>query len=463
MIVGWAPKAQEGSAIIPFLASKSLSLLVFGVPGLKRTLCSMAVLITASIAIVSCGHTPPSSHSVSGIKFRAFVSNPLFPSGTINLPVVNIVNAGNNTLSTTGIVSLTGVLAQAGLMAVAPDLKFTLVYSPSGASIAVVDNTTENIATAGTTTVPTIVLPGSTESMFIGSDNATAYVAVPSGQVTGFPPGLVEVINIATGGVIAKIPIASAHYVLPSADGNRTFVFSDNSDSINVITNALVGSNENPVTATISGLDRPVWGVFSSDNSTAYILNCGAECGGTQAGVSVLDVGTGTISKNIPLSAATIALASGGLLYVAGTPPNTACGSGTAAAHCGTLNIVDLGSLTRMNATPILITDGYHNRMQISQNGQLFVGSFSCSNVNSGTEVRGCLTIFNTTNGAVVVPPALGDVTGMQPISGHTTVYVCQSGVFAIYDTTTDQFLIQNPAIDIPGRPIDVKLVDPPN
>jgi hypothetical protein len=421
------------------------------------------VLITASVAIVSCGggSSSSSTHTLSGLKFRAFVSNPLLPNGTVSEPVLNIVNAANDTLSSSS-VSLLGSLAQAGLMAVAPNLKYTIVYSPLGLALAVVDNTTETIAAQGTGAVPPVQLSGSTESMFIASDNATAYIAEPLAQVAGFSPGLVQVVNITAGATIAQIPIPSAHFVLPSADGTRTFVFSDNSDSISVITNVLIGTNENPV-STITGFDRPVWGVFSSDNSTAYIFNCGPECGGTQAGISVLSLAGGTITKSVALSGATIGVASEGFLYVAGTPPQTACGSGTSAAHCGTLNILNLSSLTQVNSSPILITDGYHNRMQISQNGQLFVGSYSCSNVNSGTEVRGCLTIFNTTNGAVVVPPENGDATGVQPISGRNIVYVCQGGAFFVYDTTTDQTLVQNPVIDIPGRPIDVKLVDPPN
>ena len=36
--------------------------------------------------------------------------------------------------------------------------------------------------------------------------------------------------------------------------------------------------------------DRPVKAVFSADGSTAYVLNCGPECGGSQASVSLLPV-----------------------------------------------------------------------------------------------------------------------------------------------------------------------------
>src|SRR5208337_4633898 len=36
--------------------------------------------------------------------------------------------------------------------------------------------------------------------------------------------------------------------------------------------------------------DRPVKAVFSADGGTAYILNCGPECGGTTSSVSLLPV-----------------------------------------------------------------------------------------------------------------------------------------------------------------------------
>jgi len=218
--------------------------------------------------------------------------------------------------------------------------------------------------------------------------------------------------------------------------------------------------------------DHPVWGVFNSDNRTAYVFDCGPEpgCGGTTAGITILTVGSPTAGSTIPLSAATYGLLSGTTLYVAGTPPNTPCGSGTAAKSCGTLNIVNTNSMTVTNSSPIIISDGYHDRMALSQDGQLFIGAHSCNNVNSGGEVRGCLSIFNTNTSGVVVPPSEGDVTGIQPITGRHVVYVIQNASLGIYDTTTDQLQVgtsngqnNNGQVDIVGQPYDLKLVDPPH
>ncbi len=57
-----------------------------------------------------------------------------------------------------------------------------------------------------------------------------------------------------------------------------------------------------PVTGTY---DRPSNVAFSLDGNTAYVLNCGPECGGTTAGITFLQEGAltiDTIPKVDPLS-----------------------------------------------------------------------------------------------------------------------------------------------------------------
>jgi hypothetical protein len=114
------------------------------------------------------------------------------------------------------------------------------------------------------------------------------------------------------------------------------------------------------------------------------------------------------------------------------------------------------------------ITNGYHDRMQLSQNGQLYIGAHSCANIAiPGGEVRGCLSIFNTSNPGVVIPANNGDVTGIQQISGRDVVYVVQNGALSIYDTDTNQLQVtpgdtqnNNGQVNIVGQLYDVKLVD---
>jgi hypothetical protein len=305
--------------------------------------------------------------------------------------------------------------------------------------------------------------------MFITTDNVTAYAAVPSASILGAASGAVVQMNLTNGSVTATIPVVGAHYIVGSPDGTHILVFSDNSDNITVIATALIGYSDprTVVTGTQQNhFDRPVWAIFRN-NSSAYIFNCGAQCGGVAAGINTFTVGDSAPGPTTPVSAATYGLLDGSTLYVAGTPPNTACPAGTAAPTCGTLNILNASSLAVTNARPIVITDGYHNRMQMGANGQLFIGSTGCYSVNViGGEVRGCLSIFNTSTSQVVFPPVAGDATGIQPVPGQTpdVVYVCVGGVFQIYDTTTDQILFQQNGqqTDIVGQSYDVKLVDPP-
>src|SRR5260370_37315715 len=74
-----------------------------------------------------------------------------------------------------------------------------------------------------------------------------------------------------------------------------------------------------PGNTAVLGFDDPVFAVFTSDDSTAYVLNCGLECGGTTASVSAVSVSLKTITTTVSVPAARIGLLNGTTLYVAGT------------------------------------------------------------------------------------------------------------------------------------------------
>ncbi|OLC22487.1 MAG: hypothetical protein AUH36_01740 [Chloroflexi bacterium 13_1_40CM_55_7] len=436
---------------------------------MRRTSIAIAVLIAASVASVSCGNynnstSSSSQQSTSGLKFRAFVSNPLRPTangGTT--PVIEIVDALQDKLPGFA-VSLSGANPDPGLMAVSPNKKFTLVFSASNNAVTVIDNARESMVQSGSGALPSIALAGFTQSMVVGPDNLTGYAAVPATPVVGQSPGAVEVLSLSTASIAATLPVSGARTVAGSHNGNRILVFGDAPDRVTVIAPSLLGTNTNPLTTVQDSVafDHPVWGIFSSDDTTAYILNCGPECGGSAASVTVFDLNTNTPGVSIPVNAATIGLLSGSTLYVAGTPPGIPCGPGTAATVCGTVNVVDLNSMTVTGSS--VITDGFHHRMELGSNGQIFIGAKNCTNINTSAsgsnagEVRGCLSIFNTNNSTVVIPPEAGDVTGLQPITNRNVVYVIQQGELRIYDTTTDK--LQGQQVDILGQADDVKLVD---
>ena len=433
---------------------------------MKKIAIALAVSVLTSALLVSCGGYSNTTKVPSHLAFRAFVSNPLHPTTGGIVPALDIVDATKDLLSSGG-VSLAGLMPNAGLMVVTPKKDFTLVVSQTGNQIAIVSNSTESALGATT-------LAGTTESVVVGSDDTTAFVAMPQAPVFGQSPGAVDRLNLSQTALTAVIPVPSAHYLVLSPSGNQMLVFSDNSNLVTLLFPALLGSGSQTNTqapctgaavaaCTVSGFDRPVGGVFDSTGSIAYIFNCGLQCGGTaNASITPLNMNAQTTGTPIPLvsggliGGATTGLLSGSTLYVAGTPPNTPCGPGTAALNCGVLSTVDVGSATVTSAQ--LIPDGYHNRIQMGANGQLFVGSRGCSNVTSSSETRGCLAIFNTVNSKVTVPPQNGDVTGIEAIPNRNVVYVAQGGGLQIYDTTTD--LLQTTQVNIVGQAIDVKVVD---
>jgi hypothetical protein len=199
-------------------------------------------------------------------------------------------------------------------------------------------------------------------------------------------------------------------------------------------------------------------------------MNCGPECGGTRASVQTMSFATTPpiAGAAVAVDGATVGLLSGSTLYVAGiSPTNSACtGQTTAATTCGRLDILDLGSMA-VTSTAV-ITDGYHDRIDISSNGQLFIGSHTCTTIgnvnNPQGEVRGCLSIYNTANATIVIPPDSGDVTGLQSFSTRTVEYVAEGGNLRVYDTTIDALLlntlITTGTVNVAGRIIDVKAID---
>jgi len=447
-----------------------------GAPRLRQSVLAILVLITSSAILVSCGSNnnfnntlglPPEANPAT-IKVHVFVSNPLFSNrgSASGVPVLNVVD-GQLDLISPSVVSVGATSPNPGMMVLFPNKKKTLVFSASNNSITAVSNASQNVAQDSAGNTETLTLPGFTESIVVAPDNATGFAAIPTVLVNGQSPGVVQVLNLSTDAVSATLPIAGARYLAQSHNGNRILVLGSRPDTVTVLTPSSVGTSTDPRFDVQSSLfDHPVWAVFSSDDSTAYILNCGPECGGTSASITLLDINSNLPGPSIPVDAGTIGLISGNTLYVAGTKPgaNTCAGSTTAtlATTCGEVSAVDLGTLAVSAAATI--TDGYHNQIQMGANNQLFIGAHSCTNIkapaNGSTpgEVRGCLSILDANKTTVVVPPLNGDVTGIQPITRRNVVYVVQNGQLDIYDTTTDK--LQKTQVDIIGQAVDVLQVD---
>jgi hypothetical protein len=404
---------------------------------LKRAI-NLGLCAAAIALLLSCGsYSNPTSGSTiptSGIKKRAFISNNFQNQ-------IDIVNAANDTVKAVLTTTVTGATQSTlantistgtgpAQMVLTADKKLTLVFDQATNTIAIIVNATE-------TNAGQIPLPDFTESFVVAPDSATVYVAVPNAPLTGQTAGAVEVLSATSGALTNTIPVPRARRVALSHKGNKLLVFADATDQMWVVDTAAK-------TATaVTGFDRPVSGVFSSDDSKAYILNCGPECGGTAAKVTVLDMASNTPGASVAVSAATVGLLDGsGNLYVAGT-----------AAGGGKLDVVNAGSLT-VSKSGVAISDGTHTLMALGASGKLFVGSRACTNA-----VQGCLSIFDTAAGSAVISAAGGgDVTGIEPVSERNVVYVIEGGELVIYDTTTGK--PQTTQIDIVGKALDVRVVD---
>jgi hypothetical protein len=448
---------------------------------LKRVLILLVSLLSATLISLSCGSSPQSTSRTTGVKYRAFLSNNV--SAGTGFAGVYLVDAEKDVRAAASPISAGNT---PGMMLVTPNKGLTLVFSGSGTQTS--DNQLSFINNSNETLAGHVILPGMTESFVASPDSSSGYAAVPTAPVVGQSPGVVSAFSLLSGAFTGEVDVPAVRYLSIDNGGNRIFGFSGNSDQIAVITpsNIQIGNAVTYIGGT-GIFDRPVAAFFTSDDSTAYVLSCGAECGGTQAGVQKYDLNTNTVTASIPVPAATEALLNGSTMYVAGTPPGQPCtGQTTAAQTCGVLTIVDLGTMTVSNPSPIIITDGYHNRIALGANGQLFIGARTCTEIilpippAAGDEARGCLSIYNTLGvsvgtvsaGGVIIPPVTGDVTGIEPIAIRSVVYVVQGqsvqgGTLYIYDTSTDALETAPPGSNNPGQIfglvgnfVDVKTVD---
>src|ERR1051326_8442234 len=355
-----------------------------------------------------------------------------------------------------------------GLMALSPTRNIVTAFDANSNTVYAVDTTKGN-------PIGSVKCAGATTSMVVPTSVATGYAAVPGATVNGYAfTGAIEELNFPNG-VLLTIAVPNAQTVVANQDGSQLLVFSNDSNVMTVINpgvaappvdTSCLSNPPNAVCTLVTGFDRPVFAIVNG--TTAYVLNCGAQCGGSQASVMVFDLNTLTITNTIPVDAATMAWFDGSTLYVAGTSPiNNACDPQTTQAKtCGRLDVVDLTSGIVTGAA--VITDGYHQRMDMTTNGQLFIGSHDCTNIgdvnNPSGEVRGCLSIYKTADGSVLIPPDNGNVDGLQGFVSRKVEYVAEGGSLRVYDTTKDVLLITDfvpqGTINVVGYVGDVKAID---
>jgi hypothetical protein len=223
--------------------------------------------------------------------------------------------------------------------------------------------------------------------------------------------------------------------------------------------------------------DRPVKAIFSTDGGTAYVLNCGPECGGMASSVTLLPVApmiylvgqaSGTLPTTASLPSSTIAtpggasnaLVSSSTMYVVGQQPQQIGGD---TLFAGNLTVINLLNNTAGNA--ISISDGVPggpSRMVQADDNTLWIAMTKCNNgVRAATgQPFGCLTMFNTSTGTVtMLEPYLGDATGIAAVTGLGKIYTAEGGQVYIY-TTSNGSAIDNQFVTVTGTAWDVAYMD---
>ena len=435
---------------------------------LKNRVFAIVVGLCAAACFISCGSSSKSTPKASGLPQRVLAAQGVSTPNTF--PGLVIVNGEDDTLPRIAPISAGN---SPGMMAVSPSRNIAAAFDSSSNTIYAVDTTKEQDIGSG------VRMPGPTSSFIVPTANQIGYAAVPTATVTGFAfTGALEQLNFSSGS-LSTIAVNNAQTVVSNSTGTQLLVFSADSDSLTVL-NPLAAAPPvdtscytnppNAVCTIVPGFDRPVYAVIN--NNTAYVVNCGAQCGGTTASVMVFDLPSLTITKTIPVDAATMAVLNKSTLYVVGTSPtinNNTCPSAqnTSAKTCGRLDILDLSAGKVVGR--VAITDGYHTRMDLNVYNQLFIGSRDCTNIGDANnpvgEVRGCLTIFRIADGSIVIPPDNGNVDGLQGFTTRPIEYVAEGGNLRVYNLLTDtlyistEFLPQG-TINIVGYVGDVKAID---
>lgn len=228
--------------------------------------------------------------------------------------------------------------------------------------------------------------------------------------------------------------------------------------------------------STASGVsfDRPTKAVFSTDGTTAYVLDCGPECGGTTSGITTIPITNAALNPS-GVGASGIALVGTSNIAVPGGVTNGLFNGNTfyaAGQHlqsdgllAGNLSIVD--TATGQVTGQYSISDGTHNKMVLADDNTLWIGSYQCQ---SGERYKlsqssapgtpfGCITMFNTSNNSVLVESFKGDGTGIAAVISLNKVYTAEGGQVYIYNTS-DGSARDNTNVTVTGTAYDVAYMD---
>ncbi len=447
-----------------------------------RSLCALSALACfVFIVLAGCG------------KSYYFGGRALPPSGILNRVLIAVQNPGALTKGSLQIVdafydirhSFNNKVAAFSLAGYSgadpitiqnmPEEQAGAVYGAGDGSYALLNYGSEKQTT-------TVSLPGASSSVFVSRDQRYIFAANQTAHTL-----TIQDRGSATPGSYS-LNVPNIYRVSTNPSGSAALAFVQDSNLVYSVyklqTNQKVPSNavdcepQNlpvycvlPVPGTF---DRPTKAVFSADGTTAFVLNCGPECGGKQASVSFLPVAGIIIQSGAPVppgapsavtatvpvpGGTTDALQNANLLYLAGQQLQPD------GYFAGFLSIMDIGA--QKITGDYSISDGTHLKMNFADDNTLWIGSQLCTQGEryhlGATTNLGCLTLFNTQNNTVaMIDSYKGDATGIAAVTGLHKVYTAEGGQVYIYNTV-DGSSLDNSQVTVIGTAYDVAYMDAPS
>jgi hypothetical protein len=420
-----------------------------------------------------------------------FAGRSLPPSGILNRVVIAVQNPGALAKGTLSIVDAFYDVRHsfndkvpgfnvAGYSGADPLTIQNMPEEQAGAVYGVGDGSYALLNYAQEKQTTTVTLPGASSSVFISHDQRYVFAANQTAHTL--------TVQDRSLGANYGLNLPNVYRVSINPSGSAALAFVQDSNSVYSIyklqanqktpANAVDCEPQNlpvycvlPVPGTF---DRPTKAVFSPDGTTAYILNCGPECGGVQASVSFLPVAGIIIQSGAPVppgaptnvtatipvpGGVTDAIANANLLYLAGQQLQPD------GYFAGFLSILDTNA--KAVTGPYSIADGTHLRMLFGDDNTLWIGSLLCTQGEryhlGATTNLGCLTMFNTSSNKVtMIDSYKGDATGVAAVITLHKVYTAEGGQVYIY-STVDGSALDNSQVTVVGTASDVAYIDAPS
>lgn len=382
------------------------------------------------------------------------------------------------------------------------------VYSNTDGSLATIDYSKET-SSGSSTKLPqsaSIAIPPTFTHYYSAEERAGQLAVIDNVTGGSYGLNLPDVYKVAVNQgdtvVLAMVRNSNTIYRLVKLNSNQfptsaaaiTATGATDCEPLNLPVYCVVPVNPAGAGGGSTAFDRPVGAYFSLDGTTAYVLNCGAECGGSTSSLTLLDQSTLNVNtipnttpdksafvSNVPIpGGATVALSDATTLYVAGQQQMP---DGLFAGYLTTVNLAAAASSPSTAVTgKYSISDGTHTKLLFADDNTLWIGSQFCATGERQklNENYNCLTRFDRgAKTAQIVPNVTpgdsthtvgypntnqnlyyyGDLTGLCWVQDFHKVYTAYGGQVHVFKTT-DGSEIDNEFVTVQGTALDVAYMD---